>query len=721
VPDDDRSAELARKSALVSSHGVAADRDIAITAYEGSVAAGAITGAVTVNHHREIQRRPEAPGTPVRLDPRPAFLAGRGALLSELHDRLTSTEAGPRVVVLSGLGGAGKTSMAVEYAYQHEDELGVCWQLRAEDPAQLRVDFGTLAAELGARDVADARDPVASVHSVLRRAGDDWLLIFDNARDQASVERFLPPAGPGRVLITSQSQHWPHGQALDVPTLDTETAAAFLTSRTGDPDHEAAREVAAALDGLPLALEQAAAYMRATGRSLAHYLELLLTRQADLLSRGEAAGHRETVAATVQLALDRLSADAPAAAALLRLLAYLAPDPVPLYLLLTARPPGDLPVGEPPELTPPLRDDLAADDAVTALRRYSLVSPVVDGQVLVHRLVQSITRSQLPPEAASQYAWTAIVLVSAAVPSDATLPEAWPACERLLPHARAVLPMSGTLLDLTSTVLGHVAQFLGFSGNHLAARDLCQQIVDACTADEAYGPDHPSTLSARHGVAHWTGKLGDTSGARIQYAALLPDFERVLDPDHPSTLATRHGLAYWTGESGDAMGARDQYAIVLAAEERILWPDHPDTLNTRHELARWTGESGDASGARDQFAALLPDKVRVLGPDHPDTLSARHELARWTGVLGDASGARDQFAALLPDKVRVLGPDHPDTLITRYELACWMGVSGNAASARDQCTAVLAAEERTLGPDHPSTLTTRVSLAHWTEEAKRQG
>ena len=117
-----------------------------------------------------------------------------------------------------------------------------------------------------------ARDPVASVHAVLAALQAGWLVVFDNAPDRASVERFVPPAGPGRVLITTQNQHWPPGQALDVPVLDAEVAADFLVNRTGDPDRAAARELADRLGGLPLALEQAAAYMQATGTTLAGYL-----------------------------------------------------------------------------------------------------------------------------------------------------------------------------------------------------------------------------------------------------------------------------------------------------------------------------------------------------------------------------------------------------------------------------------------------------------------
>jgi Tetratricopeptide repeat len=648
---------------------------------------------------------------PVQLGPRPGVLAGREDLLTDLDARLADGDGqpGPRVVALVGLGGTGKTSVAVEYAHRHVAEVGVCWQFAAEDPTVLRAQFAELAAQLGARELVDVRDPVASVHAVLARAGTGWLVVFDNVTSPASVQRFVPPAGRGRVLITTQNQHWPPPvAALDVPVLDVEVAAGFLVNRTGDPDRAAARELAVALGGLPLALEQAAAYMQATGTSLARYLPLFRDRQAELLARGEVAGHPEHVAATLGLGLSRLAQDTPGAVAVLRLLAFLAPEPVPLDVLL-----GESDLADPAvaaTVGPLAGDVLAVGDAVAELRGYSLVSLAGDGLVLVHRLVQAVTRDHLPEGQAGQWQQAAATLIDAAVPADPRLPGNWPVCTVLLPHARAVL-------DLTSSGMWDIAQALGYSGSYLAARDLFQQITAAYEQDAAYGAEHPLTLSARHQLARLTGQAGDAAGARDQYAALLPIRERVLGAEYPNTLTTRHELASWTGMAGDAAGARDQFAALLPIRERVSGVEHPHTLSARHELARLTGEAGDAAGARDQFAALLPISERVSGVEHPDTLTARHELARWTGGAGDAAGARDQSAALLPIRERVLGAEHPETLITRAILASWTGEAGDAAGARDQFAALLPIRERVLGAEHPDTLTTRNNLAYWAEQA----
>jgi hypothetical protein len=680
----------------------------------------AISGGTAIGRV-EYHRRPEAECLPVRLAPRPAVLVGREALLADLDVRLASglRHPGPRVAVLCGMGGAGKTSVAVEYAHRLLSKVGVCWQFAAEDPGVLAAEFGVLAAQLGALDLVDVRDPVAAVHAVLARSQSGWLVVFDNAADLASVEAFIPPGGPGRVLLTSQSQHWPSGWAMQVPVLDPPVAAGFLTAGCGDVDRGTAVELAAELDGLPLALEQAAAYMQATGTSLARYLRLFRVRQADLLARGEAAGHREHVAATLGLALSRLGKDAPAAAGLMRLLAFLAPDPVPLGLLLAedeqkeglgADAAGMLGSEAARMLWPLLGDPVAAGDAVAALRRYSLAAPAGGGLIHVHRLVQAVTRAQLTDREKDQWQRAAAALVEAVIPADVQLPQAWPACALLLPHALAVL-------TLTSRGIWRVAQSLGYSGNYTAARDLFMLIAAAHRDSPGYGPEHPVTLSARYELAVWAGESGDAAGARDQYNALLPVRERILGPEHLHTLITRNQLARQTGEAGDVVEARDQLAVLLPVDERVLGTEHPETLTARANLALWTGEAGDVAGARDQFAALLPIRERVSGPEHPETLTARSSLAYWTGEADDAAGARDQFAVLLPIQQRVLGPAHPSTLIARRSLARWTGEAGDAAGARDQFAVLLPLTERVLGPTHPSTLMTRVDLARSTGEA----
>jgi len=515
----------------------------AVRAAEFSDLQGLIQGLSTgiqgeldkLGKHGERQADPVAAGRVLRLAPRPAFLAGREDLLAELEARLAGDDgAGPSVVALCGLGGAGKTSVAVEYAHRHLGEVRVCWQVAAEDPAVLAAGFGELAAQLGA---ADGGDPVAGVHAVLAGGGSRWLLVFDNAPDRAAVAVFVPPAGPGRVLITSRNQIWPPGQAVEVPVLDRQVAAGFLAARTGDADRRAALELAGELGGLPLALEQAGAYMQASGRSIAEYLGLFRARRAELLGKGDPAGYDKRVTTTWAVAFAELGQAGPAAG-LLRLAACCAAEDIPLHLLLR---PGltaeDLDGVVAPLLVPLLGDELARDEAVAGLRRFSLISAPRGGLVSVHRLVQAITMDQLPTEEAEAWRRAAAAVIGAALPGDPEDPGCWPVFAALLPHAQAAL-------DPASYGMDQVARYLGASGSYAAALAVQQQVLHA--REETRGAEHPDTLTARANLAAWTGQAGDAARARDQYAALLPVRERVSGAEHPDTLTARANLAYWT-------------------------------------------------------------------------------------------------------------------------------------------------------------------------------
>jgi hypothetical protein len=586
-------------------------------------------------------------------------LADRDELFKELHAALTAG-ASPRTVVLYGMGGVGKSTIAAEYGHRHLAELEIAWQLSARDPAVLEAELAELAAQLGGRELVDHRNPVASLHAILAAYSARWLLIFDNAEEAAAILDFLPPAGAGEILITTQNQHWRAGTVLHVPPLDVDVAAAFLVSRSGDTDHDSAEALAEEMDGLPLALEQAAAYVAAArgtpAGSLAGYLGLYRQHRADLLARGGTPEHELDAAATVGLALSRLSGSDPTALGLLRLLGCLAPDPIHLELLL-AGPGPDLPG----DFGPLISDPLTAGDAVAALRRYSLLVPAGDGLVKVHRLVQAITLGEVDDTLSEQLHRAAKTLVRSAIP-DSALPEKWPTWSVLLPHAELLLKD-----DLESQ--RRIARYLGLSGNYAAARDLFGSIAERL--ERTIGPDDLDTLGFRFDHAFWVREAGDPAGARDLFAGLASDFARLYGSDDRDALNARANLANCIGLAGDPARAREMFINLIPEISRIYGSDSSRAMGARGNLARWTGEAGDPAAAREMYAELLPMRQQLQGGLHWETLWTSANLARWTGEAGDTVAARDMCAELLGDYEIALGAEHPDTERVKADLRYW--------------------------------------------------
>jgi hypothetical protein len=657
--------------------------------------------------------RTAAPGAPalpvaVRLAQRPAFLVGREGVLAELDARLAARQrSGPGIVALHGPGGVGKTSVVVEYAHRRLAECGVAWQLPVEKPVALSGGLSELAEQLDSGVGRDASSPVTRLHAALARR-DDWLLIFDNVRSPAEIEGLLPPAGGGRVLITSQYPDWPGEWAVEVPELEQATAAEFLRARAGASGgaEAAAAELAGELGGLPLALEQAAAYMGTTGRDIRDYLRLFRGRWLELMARGDLVGYDKRVTTTWALAFAEVGRSGPASG-LLRLVACCAAENIPLRLLLRPRPGLATAVGAEvaPLLMPLLEDPIACDDAIAVLRRYSLISAPRGGMVSAHRLVQRITKAELGPGVAEDWRRAAAALIEAALPDGPDDPANWPVFAVLLPHAQAALTPASYGMD-------SVATYLRAIGDPRAALDLQRQIVTARDMD--LGGEHPSTLTARASLATLTGEAGAPAAARDQFDELVPVMKRVLGAEHPRTLTAHASLAYWTGEigkTGAPAAARDLFDKLLPLLTRVLGAKHPATLAARANMARSTGDAGDATSARDQFAALLPIQQRVSGDTDPATLTVRASLAYWTGMAGDPVAARDHYAALVPIREQLLGPEHPRTLIARANLARWTAEAGDPAAARDEYAELLPLLERFLGAEHPATRDARASLA----------
>src|SRR6266511_1513037 len=549
--------------------------------------------------------------------PNPYF-AGREPLLAEVYARLTAPDAASRRVALIGLGGIGKTQLAVEYAYRQRANYDLVWWVRGEQASSLLGDYAILAAQgrlvidLKPAEDAPQQVAVAAVREWLERHR-RWLLVLDNVEEPQAVANLLPRGTTGHVLLTSQAEAGWEALAdlLPVEVLAPTDAAEFLLARTrqrGKQAEAAATTLGTTLGGLPLALEQAGAYVAATGAvTLEGYVELFATRALELLKRGQPLGYQHTVATTWSLALQRLRETEPAAVDLLTLASVLAPDDLPMPLL----------AGHAQELPEPLAttaaDPLTLADAVAALRRYSLVRVVADG-LYVHRLLQTVVRAGLNSQDQQEWVTAAARLVHAAFPRGRVEVALWPAFAPLLPHALAVVDHAEALdveAELTAWLRTHAGFYLWSRGQNRQALALEEQALATCR--RVLGDDHPDTLTSMNNLAETRRTLGDFEGARELFEETLARSRRVLGDDHPDTLISMSLLAASRHALGNFEGARGLHEQALAGFRRVLGDDHPDTLQAMSHLATALDDLGDLDGACERHEQALAARRRELG------------------------------------------------------------------------------------------------------------
>ncbi|MEC3974340.1 FxSxx-COOH system tetratricopeptide repeat protein [Amycolatopsis sp. H20-H5] len=716
--------------------------------------AGVVVQAGTVH---DVHIHPPMPARPVvtppyrygTFPPRAASFQHRSITLDLAaataagHTAMLTSDGAASTSVVSGLGGVGKTQLALDYAETAwaGGEVDLLVWITATSRDALVSDYARLAADLTGTDDPDPEQGARRLLAWLATADTRWLVVLDDVQTPADLRGLWPPATPcGQVVVTTRRRDAAlrgHGRRLiEIDVFASAEAVGYLIGALSDQQHllDEVSELAADLGFLPLALAQAAAFMLDRNLSCAGYRERLADwrhQLAGLVPEPESLPdeYRATVAATWSLSIEQANQLEPTglAGVVLEVASVLDANGIPIELftapsvlaLLTEATGREVDGKQVRRLWPRRRrrgrevDAEQARDGVGCAHRLSLLS-LASGStrptVRVHALVQRVTRDTVPADRLP-------ILVRAVADALASL---WPQVERdtvvgqmLRANAEAVTAVGGAHLWHPDghPVLFRVGSSLGEAGLVRQARDYFARMDTAATRN--LGPDHPDTLTIRNNHAYWRGRSGDPAGAAAACMELLADRLRVLGPDHPNTLTTRSNLAYLRGETGDATGAAAAFEDLLADRLRVLGPDHPNTLATRNNVAHWCGEAGDPAGAAAAYVKLLADRLRVLGPDHPDTLSTVSNLAYWRGETGDPAGAAAAFEELLADRLRVLGPDHPDTLSTVSNLAYWRGEAGNAAGAAAAFENVLADRLRVLGPDHPDTLAARANLAHW--------
>ena len=449
---------------------------------------------------------------------RNSHFTGRDAALTaiEKHFKQPGHTRGVQAVV--GLGGIGKTQLAAEYAWRHRKEYAIVWWLPSDDPTTLALAYSQLAKRMQLR--LPKPDNLDATRHMLRRVlgkRRDWLLIFDNAPSAETIENYLPLNHSGHVLITSRDGEW-DGVAKVYPLRPMERAESvdFLMRRAGRRGEEPiAHMVAKALGDHPLAMEQAGAQVAETRINFATYLKRFESHWAELLAEGTGritpgGEYPDSLAMSLEISFRQLEETQPEAIALLNLVAFFGGESIPQWLLETAASIGE---AIPLQLLPLLTETQNRDDAVAALRRYSLVDGDA-GDVHVHRLVSALARRRLSTVEQAELATMSLQIVSAAFQFNSQDPQTWPACFQLLPHVLAVATHAESLgVDppVTAKVLNLAGQALMKQDRLPEARNALERALEL--GQQVYGPNNPRLAGMSNDLGRVMQKLGDAVAA----------------------------------------------------------------------------------------------------------------------------------------------------------------------------------------------------------------
>ncbi|WP_327327579.1 FxSxx-COOH system tetratricopeptide repeat protein [Streptomyces sp. NBC_01210] len=645
-----------------------------------------------------------APGM-VNLPGQTALFIGRDAEFAALDSALSASRSGTAVV--HGLGGVGKSTFAAAYALQRSDSFNPVWWVGADSAASVESGLAGLTTALlpGQTSGAPLKD-LAEWATAWLAAHDNWLLILDDVNDSADIRPLLARLPNGRLILTSRlSAGWHRvtSTALRLDVLEPVEAVGLLvriaTQDREGIDLEGAEDLCAELGYLPLAVEQAAAYLSQSGLTVRAYQSMLAASPArvyDMAAAGADMAH--TIARTWRLSLDRLSRS-PLAGRLLRILAWYGSGSIPLALLEGLEEPG------------------LVREAVGGLAAYSMLSVRSDGAVSMHPLVQALTRTPDPDDPhrdASDIGAAhdeAIRILQRAFPESSQDPATWGEWRALLPHFAALVahtPPEEDTRYILPLLIG-AGRFLQNQGAVGRATDYFERALAG--GERLLGAEHPATLAYRNDLAGAHRAAGRLERAIPLLESTLADYVRILGEDHPDTLGTRSNLAGAYRAAGNLGRAIPLFEQTVANRRRVLGEDHASTLASRNNLAGAYQEAGDLERAIPLLESTLADYVRILGEDHPDTLAAHSNLAGVLESRGDLEHAVQLYERVLADRKRVLGPDHPDTLAVSNNLAGAYESQGDVQRAVRLYERTLGVRTAVLGEDHPDTLASRNNLA----------
>ncbi len=562
------------------------------------------------------------PGTHNLPRPPARVFVGRDSALGQLRGALAGDASVVVTQAVYGLGGVGKSELALQHAVACRAEYPLIWWITAEDPGQIQAGLAALAARVRRQIATTGTTAEAAGWAVSwLQAHPGWLLILDNVSEPDDVEPLLGELTDGHIVITTRRDTgWDWiADPVRLDVLDPGPAADLIAIRTRShqASQDAAASIAAELGCLPLALGQAAAYITQTRITLPEYLRRLREHPAVMYAVAGAGQAQRTIARVWDITIEAIRARHQGAITLLHILACYAPDNIPRVVLGGHGDPGRL----------------AVDEALGVLASYSMIT-LTPQAVSMHRLVQAVLLARHPPDGHSSPfedqppLATALDWLDEALPADpGTSMAGWPLLRALIPHAGNLAALYPA--DARPATLGRIQNELGVfrqsQGEYEQARALHESAL--AISESASGPDHPDTALRLGNLALSYWRLGRHADALPLEQRALQITETALGPDHPDTALHLDNLALAYGDLGQADKAVPLQQRALHITETALGPDHPDTATRLDNLAATDRELGQADKALPLQQRALQITDAALGPDHPDTATRLDNLA----------------------------------------------------------------------------------------------